>query len=174
MNTTTMKNTVIEIIKKAIIKFNKDYKNKTAIIPEVRFTKRGKTAGCVTYKGLQDPYINFNMVLLKENFDDFVSQTVPHEVAHYLTWVLYGLQYTNKGRRIIHGKDWKNMMSYLGVESSRCHSYNTANSTVRKMKVFEYKCDCMTHELTSIRHNKVLRGKAKYCCSKCGSKLVRV
>jgi len=173
MNNFEMQEIVIDKIKTLLDKFNSHFDGKHAFLPEIRFTKRGKCAGCVTYKEGKEPYINFNMTLLKENFDDFVSQTVPHETAHFVTWIRFGHQYTAGGKRIIHGTDWKNMMSFFEVRVKRCHSYNTANSTVRKMKRFTYKCGCMSHELTTIRHNKVVRGTANYSCSKCGEKLVR-
>ncbi len=171
MTDSEMKDKVLTIINTLINKFNTDFKG--AYVPPIKFTKRGKCAGCVSYTG-DYVEINFNMVLLRENFEDFISQTVPHEVAHFVTWIQYGHEYSKGGKRIIHGKSWKGMMTYFGVKQERCHSYNTANSTVRKIKRLSYKCGCMTHKLTTIRHNKVLRGKASYSCSKCGQKLCLV
>jgi len=168
-----MKDKVFEVISSLLNKFNNKFQNVHAPSVKVEFTKRGKCAGCVTYVHGQEPVINFNMTLLRENFEDFVAQTVPHEVAHFVTWIRFGHQFSAGGKRIIHGTDWKNMMSFFDVRIERCHSYNTANSTVRKMKRFSYKCGCMSHELTSIRHNKVVRGTTKYCCSKCGERLVK-
>ncbi len=165
---------VIDKIHTLIHKFSEVNPTKKVYVPEIKFTKRGKVAGCVTYKLGCDPVINFNMVLLKDNLEHFVKQTVTHEVAHFVTWIKYGHQRTAGGKRIIHGTDWKNMMKFFGVESERCHSYNTAKSTVRKMKRFTYKCDCMEHELTIIRHNKIQKGSASYCCNKCKTKLTLV
>jgi SprT protein len=172
MTDNEMKNKVVESVKQFINKYNKSFSKKAYDIP-IKFTKRGKCAGCVSYHG-DNVEFNFNMVLLRENFEDFLLNTVPHEVAHFVTWIQYGHQYTKSGRRIIHGKDWKNMMSFFNVKDNRCHSYNTEKSSIRKMKRFTYKCGCMTHELTAIRHNKILKGTSKYCCSRCKQKLERV
>ena len=172
MNDNTIKQLVQDKVKSLIQQFNTDFSG--AFFPEVIFTKRGKVAGCVTYTTGVDPVINFNMTLLKENLEDFLNQTIPHEVAHFVTWIKYGHQYSTGGKRIIHGSDWKQMMQFFGVKSERCHSYNTANSTVRKLKRFTYKCSCQTHELTSIRHNKIQKGKGQYYCNKCKTQLTLV
>jgi len=165
-----LKNLVYNKVKELINKFNTAY-NKDFDIPEIKFTKRGATAGCVTYKN-NNTFLNFNMVLLKENTDHFIKQTVPHEVSHYCVWLLYGHQYSSNGRRIIHGKDWKNMMTFFGVDPKRCHNYNTDNcSKKRKIKKFSYKCDCSEHQLTNIRHNRVMKGQQTYKCVKCNGVL---
>ena len=165
-----LKNLVYNKVKELLGKFNTAYK-KDFGIPEIKFTKRGATAGCVSYRN-DVAFFNFNMVLLKENVDHFIKQTVTHEVAHYCVWLLFGHEYSSNGRRIIHGKKWKNLMGFFGVNSYRCHNYNTDNcSKKRKVKRFTYKCGCSEYQLTSIRHNRVLKEQASYSCPKCGGRL---
>ena len=173
MTDTELKNLVIRKIKELINFVKKDFPvlNNTEF-PEIKFTKRGRVAGCVEYNQNTASF-NFNMVLLRENPDEFIKQTVPHETAHFIVFSVYGVEYDRGGRRIIHGKKWKNMMVYLGVDPKRCHSYNVDNCTVRKLKTFAYVCGCREHELTSIRHNKILKKGAHYTCSLCGKRLVR-
>ncbi|MCW8944600.1 MAG: hypothetical protein OQL27_07480, partial [Sedimenticola sp.] len=52
------------------------------------------------------------------------------------------------------------------AEASRCHSYDVSRSSRRSLKRFSYQCECRTHELTSIRHNRVLKG-LRYHCVNC-------
>lgn len=170
MTDNNIKKCVSDKIKELINKASSSYNINNIFIPEIKFTKRGKCAGCVSYVN-GEVFFNFNMVLLRENFNDFLSQTVPHEVSHFIVYLLFGHQYTKGGKRIIHGKDWKNVMSFFGCSSERCHSYNTSKSSVRKLKTFKYKCGCSTHILTSIRHNRIKKGTSSYCCSVCGERL---
>jgi SprT protein len=154
-----------------LIDYYNKYKNTTIPNPRVEFTLRGKVAGCVSFNG-DDAHINFNKVLLQENFDDFIEQTIPHEVSHYIVFKLYGHQYNKtRTRRVVHGPDWKYTMRFFGCDPKLYHSYSTKNSTVRKLKTFTYRCSCSEVELTSIRHNRVQKGTAKYRCSKCKTRL---
>jgi SprT protein len=169
MNTDITLDTVKRV--NELIDYYNKYKNTSIPYPHVEFTKRGKVAGCVSFDR-SEPYINFNKVLLQENFDDFMKQTIPHEVSHYIVFVLYGHQYNNmRTRRVVHGPDWKYTMRFFGCDPKLYHSYSTKNSTVRKLKTFKYKCSCSEVELTSIRHNRVMKGTANYRCSKCGTRL---
>lgn len=118
--------------------------------------------------------------------DDYIEDTVVHEFAHLV-------QQQNYPRSQAHGKEWKGVMIAFGKDPKRCHTmdlefannhYNSVvkgikGSTVtptktRQVKTFKYKCGCMTHELSSIRHNKVLKGTGSYSCKHCNTKLVRV
>jgi len=172
MTDTELKKLVIEKINNLVEGAKKDYPQLyDIVIPEIKFTKRGKVSGCVEYEYESVKAFNFNMVLLRENTESFLETTVPHEIAHFLVHFLHGFSYTRSGRRIIHGKNWKNMMRYLGVDPNRCHSYNTDNCTTRRLKKFTYKCGCRSYELTSIRHNRVMKGTANYRCKHCGQSL---
>jgi len=141
-------------------------------IPTIKYTKRGKCSGCVTYVG-DNASFNFNMTLLRENTEKFIAQTVAHEVSHYCVWLFYGHLYS-KGRRIIHGREWEKVMVFFGASPNRCHGFNTDNCTRKQLKQFTYKCNCTTHKLTSIRHNKIIKGKGSYVCKTCNGRLVFV
>jgi len=138
----------------------KELYNKHIKIVEIDFKKRGKVAGTCTYYNSGAAFtISLNAVLLNENTYDFIYRTVTHEFAHAVDYVVNG----NWG----HSKTWKHIMSLFGADNARCHSYDTTNSTVRKLKRnFIYKCNCSEHKLTKIRHNRVLNG-TDYYCSKC-------
>jgi len=108
---------------------------------------------------------------LEEYGDDFINRTLVHEFAHIL-------QYCNCSNSQPHGREFKMFMRLLGGSTKRCHSYNLralVPEKVRKTaKTFSYKCQCRTHEISTIRHNRVLSGKATYCCANCNSQLVRI
>ena len=160
---------VIERLAECIAIAEKHF-NQTFKMPRIRFDKRGGVAGTATGSKWE---VNFNETLLNENVDAFIHRTVAHELAHLIDFQVYdsqALRFDRNGRRkkrTPHGTNWKNIMAILGVESSRCHTYDTSNSRVsrrRKSETFEYHCSgCnKTLPMGKIRHNKQQSGMAVY------------
>ncbi len=138
--------------------------------PRVRFDKRGQVAGTADHRKNE---LNFNMVLLNENLEHFVMQTVAHEIAHLVTGKVYpdtrgGFdRFGKRTKRRSHGREWKSVMIMLGVNPDRCHTYDVTNAKVgakRKTVTFDYKCSGCGSVLPmgKVRHNKFQAGKAKY------------
>ncbi len=123
----------------------------------IRFDLTGKAAGMAMFPSRGTPVIRYNALLLTENRDDFLRRTVPHEVAHVVARRLFG-------RKIRpHGAEWRQVMQLFGAEASRCHNYDVTRSARRTLKRYAYRCDCRTHQLSSIRHNRVKRGQTYHC-----------
>src|SRR5690554_2594199 len=92
--------------------------------PQVTLDLRGQKAG-VAY--LSRNLLRFNGQLYRENAEDFLRQTVPHEAAHLLAHALYG------ERIRPHGKEWKGLMTGLfGLPALRCHDYQVPRRRDRK------------------------------------------
>ena len=108
-------------------------------MPKVSYNVRGGTAG---YAHLSDWAVDFNAILLMENLDTFIHRTVAHEMAHLVDSQLHpGNHYVGAyQRRSLHGASWKRIMLTFGVEPSRCHSYDTTNSRIKRKRQFQYKC----------------------------------
>ncbi|WP_416886485.1 SprT family zinc-dependent metalloprotease [Marinospirillum sp.] len=129
--------------------------------PEVTLNLRGRSAG------VAEGHLNrlrFNQQLLLENRQDFIRQVVPHEVAHLLSWQLYG-------RRIQpHGHEWRSVME--GVFKQPAHRTHTFDVRQAARQEFIYHCACADreHHLTVRRHNKIRRGQG-YLCRLCGGPL---
>lgn len=128
-------------------------------MPTVSFDLKGKTAGKAF---LERNHVQLNAVLLTENAEEFIEQTVGHEVAHLATHARYG----HKAQA--HGAEWKQMMRLIGLEPHRCHSFDTSNSAVSKAS-FRYLCGCQEHLLTARRH--ALARRRGYGCKRCGKPL---
>ena len=141
------------------------YNQKINLIP-VYFNLKGRAAGMYVTEHKQR-YIRYNPYIFAKYFEDNLQSTVPHEVAHYVSDVLFGLHKIRP-----HGAEWKGIMQSLGAKPEITSDYDLTGIPVRKLQRFEYKCGCMTHQLTAIRHNKVLRGKLSYRCKYCGSPVV--
>lgn len=148
-------------------------------MPSIRYDKRGTTAGVATCNRNE---VNFNATLLMENVEDFLGRTVPHEMAHLIDYKLHPenfqstVRVTRGGRykrtkRDIHGATWKNIMRVLGAPTSRCHSYDTTNSKVKKAPraKHDYTCNqCGKHmHLGPQRHRKQQAGLSSFTLKVC-------
>lgn len=163
-NQTLVRQRVEECFQIAERAYNREFKR-----PCVLFTKRGTSAGTASYSRCQ---LNFNMVLLNENMEHFIKQTVAHEVAHLVCNEVHGtgsVQFDSMGRRkkrSPHGRQWKTVMMTLGVPADRCHSYNVSNAKVnrRKSKTYTYHCTGCKRDLEmgAIRHKKQQTGRVSY------------
>ncbi|QHJ10097.1 Protein SprT [Paraglaciecola mesophila] len=124
-------------------------------LPAITFNQRGKIAGCAR---LQTNELRFNPVLLADNYQAFIDEVVPHEVAHLIAYALYG-------RVKPHGKEWQAIMRQVfGLNG---HTYHKMDVTKVSGKRFTYQCLCGDIELSVRRHNKVLRQQQQYICRQC-------
>lgn len=127
------------------------------------FSLKGTTAGQFSPK---KNAIRVNLVLFNENYDDYVENTLPHEVAHAVNRHLARLEFGI--RRKPHGYEWKRIMRAFGKEPSVGHSYDVSNARQKKWdRPFLYRCACQDHEFTATCHKRVKKG-TRYKCKRCG------
>lgn len=131
---------------------------------EIRFDLRGRAAGQARYGGPGPWVIRYNPVLLRENPERFMAETIAHEVAHVVA-------YARHGHRIRpHGPEWRAIMEHFGAAPERCHGYDVSRVPGRATRLFPYHCGCANHQLSSIRHHRVLAGRI-YLCRHCAAPL---
>lgn len=178
MITASMKKQVEDKLRACIALAERRY-NTTFRFPNIRYDLRGTTAGRATYGTWT---VNFNPILLAENFDSMLEDTVPHEMAHLITDQVYPEAHKRgaptmtrngvfrRGKRSPHGTEWQSVMRVLGCEPSRTHSYDTSNARTRERKSYAYKCNCCGAELQlgPKRHAKEQRSPGSYSHSSCG------
>jgi SprT protein len=131
----------------------------------VLFDLPGRTAGMYKIKR-NKKMIRYNPWLFAKNFNEHLESTVPHEVAHYISDEIYGLDKIRP-----HGKEWQSVMAHFNADASVTGDYDLEGVPQRTLKRFAYRCACSLHELTVRRHNKITRRRAIYHCLKCGSEL---
>lgn len=134
--------------------------------PRIHLNMRGRAAGSAR---LQTWELRFNPALCQANQQAFMDEVVPHEVAHLLVHALWG-EGRGRSRVLPHGRQWQSVMrEVFGLEPRTTHSFDLA---VLAQRTFAYACDCQQHRLSVRRHNKVLRGEARYHCRRCRQPLV--
>lgn len=128
--------------------------------PQVKLDLRGQKAG-IAY--LHRNLLRFNAQLYRENHDDFLRQTVPHEVAHLVAHALYG------DRIRPHGREWQALMTgVFDLPAHRCHDYQVPQ---RRATRYLYRCGCPEGiPFSAQRHALVRRGR-RYSCRRCGDML---
>ncbi len=133
----------------------------------VVFDLRGKSAGMYRINR-NGNVIRYNPFLFEKYFHDNFTNTVPHEVAHYLADQVYGWKNIRP-----HGIEWKQMMQVLGANPSRTAKYNLDGIPIRNIRYFDYQCACKKHQISSRRHYKIIRRQADYFCNKCNSRIMQ-
>ena len=127
--------------------------------PTYFFNQRGRSAGSAH---LQKNLIKFNPILYLQNKAIFIEHVVAHEIAHLITYQLYG-------KVKPHGKEWQQIMTQVfHLPANTTHQLDITDV---QGKLFIYHCSCSQHQLTIRRHNNIKKG-TRYLCRKCKSALV--
>lgn len=147
---------VEECFQKAEAHYGKNLNRPRNII----FKRNGVVAGHSNYSRRE---LMFQLDFAEAYPDDFLNDTVPHEVAHFVDDNVNGL--TFRGSRVsIHGPSWQFIMKVVyGLDPKRCHNYDSSVTKTRKGELHEYVCKCTTHKVSSIVHNKILKGQVRKC-----------
>ena len=87
-----------------------------------------------------------------------LTDTLPHELGHLIAYRLY----KDHG----HSDDWRRCCAMVGLKgAARCHDQPVVRSAQRR---WEYTCSCTTHEVATVTHNRIQKGKS-YFCKNCKS-----
>jgi SprT protein len=123
------------------IKIAEKHYNRKFSMPKIDYSLTGSVAAqALSYINT----IKINPTLLVENEEDYISQTIPHEVAHIITDIIYPrghLDKTKKTKRYPHhGTAWKYVMELFGVPPTLYHNYATTSVVKRHPVKYEHKC----------------------------------
>lgn len=136
---------------------------------EIMFDLKGRSAGMYRVRGnrglvfsRQRREIRYNPYIFSKYFEDNFATTIPHEVAHYVTDIIYGLKNIKP-----HGREWKDVMDAFGANASVTADYDLAGLPLKRQAVFTYHCACREHQLSTTRHNKIKKRRYQYTCNYC-------
>lgn len=120
--------------------------------------------------------MRLNEGLLKEFGDKYINEVVVHEFAHIVVRSMYPTG-VNRGKKVnAHGKEFKNVCSFFGIEGKSTTSLFTNSETLKSAvptksrKFFVHRCACSEHPVGATVHNKIICG-ARYMCKNCKTDL---
>jgi SprT protein len=136
---------------------------------DIRFDLGGRSAGMYRVSGSghrlfagKRREIRYNAHIFAKYFQDNYDTTVPHEVAHYVSDLIYGLKNIRP-----HGREWKAIMQAFGADDSVTADYDLAGIPQRRQTYHAYRCACRQHQLSTTRHNRIRRRRGRYYCQHC-------
>ena len=132
----------------------------------VLFDLRGTTAGMFRAHGRKRE-IRYNPWIFAKYWEVNLEGTVPHEVAHYIVHEVYGL-----GKVKPHGDEWQALMHYFGADAEVTFKADLDDIPQRRQRTHPYRCDCREHQVSTTRHNRILKGSGTYLCRYCNAQLV--
>ncbi len=165
-----MKQRILDKVEEAFLKAEAFYGKKFSRPEIITFKRKGRVAGTCNYHTKE---LTFHIAIAEQEGDKFINRTPAHEVAHWIDAEYYGYKFNGK-KLIRHGAPWVFIMeNVMKQDSSRCHSFDTT-AFRRKRAIrqkFEYSCTG-GHNLmiSSVCHNRIVRGTHRYKC-KCGGKI---
>lgn len=107
-------------------KFRQVYPQLSKQYPAVKLNNRLKTTAGRAFIENNPQYIDLSTELFWEHTEEFLYDTIPHELAHLVAYTIYG----DPG----HGKGWYSIVHQFGINTSRLHQMvNTAHAQ-RKSK----------------------------------------
>lgn len=145
---------------------------KGVVAPEVMYDLVGRAAGQAVYDrfGKSPHVIRINPILLNENEEYIINQTVPHEMAH----VVVNQFYNARGIRVgSHGAEWKRVMRHFGLQPDRCHNLDTTSvRAIRGGVEYHFHCNCLerVYKLSKTKYNRYVDG-VSYRCPRCKGQL---
>ena len=136
---------------------------------DIRFDLKGRSAGMYRVTGSghrlfasKRREIRYNSHIFAKYFQDNYNTTVAHEVAHYVSDLIYGLKNIRP-----HGREWKAIMQAFGANDSVTADYDLAGIPQRRQTYHAYQCACRQHQLSTTRHNRIRRRRGRYYCQHC-------
>jgi SprT protein len=148
-----------------ICRAGKIYNREFPAIPVV-FDLKGRAAGMYRVQN-RERIIRYNPYIFAKYPDDNIATTIPHEVAHYVVDMLYGVMHVRP-----HGTEWQKVMLALGAEPKVTGNYDLSGIPVRRQRRHAYQCACTIHQISAVRHNKIRLGKARYFCRYCMAPII--
>lgn len=119
--------------------------------PTVSFKLRGRAAGTASTR----MRVRLNAELLERYPEEMLAQTVPHEVAHLVTFQVYP-------GASAHGPEWRSVMHFFGCSPDRTHTMETTPARVVP-RPHVYACNCREHRLTERMHKSIRSGRGRRC-----------
>jgi SprT protein len=107
-------------------KLKKEYPEIQQEYPKVKLNNRLKTTAGRAFIGNKPQYIDLSLELFWEYTEEFLTDTIPHELAHLVAYTVFG----DEG----HGKGWYSVLNKMGIKTSRLHNMVNTKHEKRRAK----------------------------------------
>lgn len=122
---------------------------------------------------LETNVVKFHTILLEENREQMLRETVAHEMAHLAVHDMAERFIVPRKEGRAHGNAWKRvMLDWYGVPCDRRHNFDMTNAGSKRQRKWAYTCECDSYEISTTRHYRILRGRS-YHCRKCSATIKR-
>ena len=118
--------------------------------------------------------LELNNNLLNEYKSLYIKEIVQHEFAHAVIINLFPRGMNGHKKVRTHGKEFKAVCSHFGIDGKATNDKFNDSTTLKKshkQKRYTYYCQCGECELSTTRHNRIVKGTAKYRCHNCHTEL---
>jgi len=132
---------------------------------DITFNLKGRAAGMYRVKRKifsDDREIRYNSFIFSKYYVDNFNTTIPHEVAHYISDLIYDLRNIKP-----HGKEWKEIMQAFNADAAVTADYDLSGIPQRNRTLHTYHCACREHQIGVIRHNRIKNQHGRYTCNFC-------
>lgn len=170
---------ITELQRGEVLSATEDYIQQAESIFERRFDRisvlfdlKGRAAGMFKIDG-HSRWIRYNPWIFSKYYEENLTETVPHEVAHYIVHEVWGRGSRKRPVRP-HGEEWRTMMAAFGVEGEVTFKLDLEGIPQRRQKTHAYRCLCREHQVSTTRHNRIVRGSGRYHCRNCDGLLLPV
>lgn len=145
-----------------VCKIQEEYPNFP--MPKLTWFPRGSTAGWAIYGTWE---IKINAHLAERQPVDCLENTVPHEVAHLLTWWEHGRVADQ------HGREWQEACRWLGMADPKaCHRFGPADTGAMVQRRWPARCPCgFPHLVSTTLRNQIFNCEKRRRCVKCKGRL---
>lgn len=107
-------------------KFRTKYPQIQKTYPKVKLNGRLKTTAGRAFIEDNPQYIDLSPELFWEYTEEFLHDTIPHELAHLVAYTVFG----DSG----HGKGWKQIIQEFNIPTKRLHDMVNTRHEKRKSK----------------------------------------
>lgn len=191
---TELQNAVIKEVMHYLLLAEKHFQQEF-MLDSVLFNLRGRAAGQFRAKPKQQPnklfsgvpiyetHLRFNNALLEQYGAKFISDTVAHEVAHFVVYELYSKpahRSNSVSRRDVrnakqikpHGIEWRSVMvGVFDADPAVTHDYKAEPAYKKSQHAFSCECPGRVHQLGPVRFKRVTQQQVRYVCKTCRQEL---
>jgi len=157
------KEMMTKLAETAILEFCVKFAQQGYVIGPPRVVIEKLKGGAAGVAHIRDNLIKIDEDYFRENQNNIIFDTIPHEIAHFIVHAYY------KNAKQNHGPEFRSVMQSIGLSGSTYHTMERpAGREKNNVKRYELACNCAFYFVTKAKCEKYTT--KPYICKKCGSR----